>query len=68
MLLSIVLIGELVLAGVTYYVRGDIENYAKDHMNSTMTRYNTTDEATTITWDILQADVNNRLLLLAVHY
>jgi len=64
-LLTIVLIGELILAGVTYHVRSDIEQFAVDQMNHSMTMYNKSAEATTA-WDILQSDVNDGLLLLNV--
>lgn len=66
-LLTIVLIGELVLSGVIYHMRGDIEQYALNQMNHTMSVYNKTNEATTA-WNVLQSDVSNIQFLMLVNY
>jgi len=54
------LIGELILSGFVYQMRNEIKDYALNQMNHTISGYNKTGfEASTQTWNLIQADVNN---------
>jgi len=56
-LLTIVLIGEFVLSGVAYHMKGNIKEYVLDQMNSTFSVYNKTGyDASTFAWDVLQTE------------
>ncbi|XP_050420016.1 tetraspanin-9-like [Adelges cooleyi] len=56
-LLLIALIGELILSGAIFVMRGDVEQYAMNVMNQTIPKYNQTNqEVATQAWDILQSD------------
>lgn len=58
-LLTIVLIGELALSGFIYHMHGEIEKYALNQMNTSISVYNKTgQEASTEAWNLLQSDVN----------
>uniref|UniRef100_A0A2S2PY38 Leukocyte surface antigen CD53 n=1 Tax=Sipha flava TaxID=143950 RepID=A0A2S2PY38_9HEMI len=54
-LLTIVLIGELILSGVVYHMRNEIETYALSQMNHTISTYNVTGHNTsTEAWNLIQ--------------
>lgn len=55
----IVLIGELILSAVVYHMHGEIEEYALNQLNTSISTYNKTgQEASTQAWNLLQSDVN----------
>lgn len=57
------LIGELVLSGFVYHMHGEIEDFALNQLNTSISVYNKTGhEASTEAWNLLQSDVNEVFL------